>query len=114
MNLRSRIEQLEQADPGVVWLVLDDGTRREFPGMKPLSFLAQAEQEFRTGSGRAFDAVMRAASASANIGRMHELMRSTWIPQIEAQGHGIATPTRPGEAAPIKVFNVSNSDLCPN
>lgn len=110
MNLRSRIEQLEMETPGLITLFFDDGTWRSFPGMNTLEFCMQAQREFRSGGGTAFDAVMRAVDAR-NCGKMWQLMRGAWIPLLEA--HGIATPASPPEAAPIKSFKPTLPEDCP-
>ena len=83
-ELKHRIEQLETEDPGLITLELEDGTTRSFPGLRPLQFLLQAEEELRRGSGPAADAVLRSVAASPNLGRMHELMRAVWGPIVES------------------------------
>ena len=110
MNLRSRVEQLEQETPGLITLVLDDGSRLSFPGLTPLEFCLEAKEQFRRGGGRISDAILRAVDSSSNVGKLWQLMRAVWIPEER----GIVEPMPLREAAPIKAFKATNSDLCPN
>jgi len=84
MELKQRIEQLEKTTPGEIVLTLADDTRLHFDGT-PLEFLAQAEQEFRSGGGVLSDAVLKCVHASPNFGKLHELVRAVWTPITEAQ-----------------------------
>jgi hypothetical protein len=110
MNLRGRIETLEAETPGVVTLILDDGSTRSFPGRKGLEFLAECEKQFRAGGGPLASLLMRAVDAKNCCGKIWRLMQCVWGPLEE---HGIATPASPPEAAPIKAFKEPNSEDCP-
>ena len=111
MSLRNRIEELERLDPGVITLTLDDGTSRSFPGLSPVQFCTQAGEEFKRGGGPISDAILRAVSASRNMGRLHELLRAKWIPFLEAQG--IEEPAPALEAAPVQPFRTPMPEDCP-
>jgi hypothetical protein len=111
MNLRMRVEQLEAETPGVVTLILDDGSRRIFPGREGLEFLAECEKQFRAGSGPLASLLLRTVGAENCCGQVWRLMQAVWRP---LEKHRIATPTPALEAAPIKAFRVTNSDQCPN
>ena len=86
MSLRNRIEELERLDPGVITLTLDDGSSRSFPGLSPVQFCTQAGEEFKRGGGPISDAILRAVSASRNMGRLHELLRANGFPSSKRRG----------------------------
>lgn len=114
MNLRTRVEQLELETPGTVRLYLDDGSTREFPGLKPLEFLLECERQLRAGDGPLAPLLLRAVDAKNCCGQLWRLMQAVWSPVIEAEAQRSATPTTAPDAAPIKAFRVTHSDQCPN
>jgi len=111
MSLRSRIEELERKDPGVITLTLDDGSTRSFPRLKPIEFLTAAENEIRSGGGPIAGAILRCVAASSNIGRLWELIQALFDP---VKAHRIESPASFGKDAPIAPFERCMTEGCPN
>jgi hypothetical protein len=111
MNYHRRLDELESRLPkDTVWY-LADGT--EFRSdLTVCELIVAGHEEVRAGGATPILDAAAQTVRSSDGSALHELFAATWGPVLKAQG--IATPVSPLEAAPIKAFRATNSNLCPN
>jgi hypothetical protein len=86
-ELKHRIEELEKNTPGIIVLILNDGSERAFPGLSLLDFISQGIKEIRARRGPIFDVIGRAVDAR-NCGLLWQVLAVQAYGPLEPHSDG--------------------------